>query len=288
MKHILAFSFCVALAGFSLSSCSKDEDEVQVPLKEIVLRTSATLGTYLTDKDGRALYYFSNDATGQNSCAGGCAAVWPVFEMDTLRADQLGDGLDRADFTTVITASGKKQVAYKSWPLYYYSPAVGGVNTPEITGATTGDGVNGVWFVAKPDYTIMLVNAQLVGANGKNYLSDYTEGTGRTLYFTDAKGVTLYAFKPDKNLTNTFTKPDFSNNGVWPLYETDKAVVPSALDKSFFVGIDVFGRKQLTYKGWPLYYFGADAGVRGVNKGVSVPSPGVWPVVYRDISTAPL
>jgi predicted lipoprotein with Yx(FWY)xxD motif len=50
--------------------------------------------------------------------------------------------------------------------------------------------------------------------------------------------------------------------------------------------IDVFGRKQLTYKGWPLYYYGTDAGVMGSNKGVSVPVPGRWPVAVKDMAAA--
>nr|MBA2761379.1 hypothetical protein [Segetibacter sp.] len=59
------------------------------------------------------------------------------------------------------------------------------------------------------------------------------------------------------------------------------------LDKTLFGVIDVFGKKQLTYKGWPLYYFGQDAQVRGANKGISFPSPAVWPVVGKDTPTAP-
>src|SRR5205085_7995635 len=122
-------------------------------------------------------------------------------------------------------------------PLYYYAPLVNGANTLEPSGQTLGEGVGGVWFVAKPDYSIMLVNAQLVGNDGKSYKSDYTEGTGKTIYFVDSTGATLYSFSKDKNNTNTFTKPDFSNNASWPVYETDKVVVPSVLDKTLFGSI---------------------------------------------------
>ncbi|MCH5686796.1 hypothetical protein LWM68_22570 [Niabella sp. W65] len=67
----------------------------------------------------------------------------------------------------------------------------------------------------------------------------------------------------------------------------DKIVVPSVLDKSLFSVIDVFGKKQLTYKGWPLYYFGEDGMVMGASKGVSVPAPGIWPVATRGLNPAP-
>jgi predicted lipoprotein with Yx(FWY)xxD motif len=103
----------------------------------------------------------------------------------------------------------------------------------------------------------------------KSYKSDYTEGIGKTTYFTDDRGVTLYTFKLDSLNKNKFTKPDFSNNNVWPIYETNKIVVPSTVDKTKFGSINVFGKTQLTYNGWPLYYFGQDGQTRGFNKGIS-------------------
>lgn len=279
----LAFTALAAI--LFLAGCSNDKDNTTVTpeaKKEIALSTSTTLGSYLSDKDGKSLYFFATDAKGQASCTGGCEAVWPPFYVDNLTAEKLSSGLTLTDFASITTASGKKQLTYKGWPLYYYAPSVNGTNTPETAGQTTGDGVGGVWFIAKPDYSIMLVRSQLLGHDGKNYKSDYTVGDGLTTYFTDAKGLTLYTFKNDNFKKNNFTKADFSNNAVWPIYETDKIVVPSTLDKSKFSVITVFGKSQLAYNGWPLYYFGQDANVRGANKGISFPSPAVWPVPVKD------
>jgi len=294
----LKFAAALAVTTFFLS-CSSDNsgdnttpDPTPETKKEVTLATSTTLGSYLVDKDGRSLYFFSTDAKGQSSCTGGCEAVWPVFNVDNLTADKLGAGLTLSDFGTITTASSKKQLTYKGWPLYYYAPSsandgYGNVtNTPEAPGKTDGDGIGGVWFIAKPDYSIMIVRSQLVGHDGKNYKSDYTVGDGQTTYFTDAKGLTLYTFKNDNFKKNNFTKEDFSNNAVWPIYETDKIVVPSILDKSKFSVITVFGKSQLVYNGWPLYYFGQDASVRGANKGISFPAPAVWPVPVKDIPLA--
>lgn len=268
-----------------VSSCKKDKDKPLV--KEVQLENTGTFGNILSDKDGRTLYFFANDAISQNTCTGGCAAIWPVFYIKDLTQDKLGDGLKLEDFRTIITSSGKEQLSYKGWPLYYYAPLSGGTNVQEAPGQTSGEGVNGVWFIAKPDYTIMFANHQLTGHDGKNYLSNYTEGTGKTLYFTDGAGLTLYTFKKDSANNNNFTASDFSNNGVWPIYETDKIVVPSVLDKTLFGSISVFGKKQLTYKKWPLYHFGQDANIRGNNKGVSFPAVGVWPVPVKDMPNAP-
>jgi predicted lipoprotein with Yx(FWY)xxD motif len=286
MGKIIVAGLSIIMLLLTASSCKKDSGAEPYPVIEVQLKSHTTFGSILTDKDGRTLYYFANDATTANNCTGGCEAVWPVFYVNDLTADELGAGLTLLDFTSITTQTGKKQLAYKGRPLYYYAPLVNGVNTPEAAGSTGGENVNAVWFVAKPDYSIMFTNAQLTGHDGKNYLSNYTEGVGKTIYFTDAKGLTLYTFKNDRLNDNNFTAADFSNNGVWPIYETDKIVVPSVLDKTLFGSITVYGRKQLTYKGWPLYYFGQDAMVMGSNKGVSFPSPGVWPVAVKDITPA--
>ena len=58
------------------------------------------------------------------------------------------------------------------------------------------------------------------------------------------------------------------------------------MNKDDFGMINVHGQDQLTYKGWPLYYFGQDS-ERGDNKGVSVPSPGVWPIINNATADAP-
>ena len=273
--------------GMFIASCSKTET---VDPFEIKLNTSASLGSYLTDKAGNTLYFFSMDANGLNNCTGGCTTAWPIFSLSGLTQDKLTTGLTLSDFGTVNASTGM-QVTYKGWPLYYYAP--GGVR--EKSAQTTGEGVNGLWFVAKPDYTIMLANSQLVGADGKNYVVSsanvYSEGIGKTTYFTDIVGRTLYAYAKDSSSVNKYTKADLTNNGVWPIYETDKIVVPSTLDKSLFSIITIYGKKQITYKGWPMYDYGPDADAtglfRGSNKGVSVPKPNVWPVFLQDYPAAP-
>lgn len=284
--------FTVAVTG-----CNQKDDYTPPKVYAVQLKTHATLGSYLADKDGRTLYIFANDSATVNTCTGGCAALWPVFNGQLSAATDIGTGLSFADFGSITTISGATQTTYKGKPLYYYAPVSGGVNTPEAAGLTSGEAFGGVWFVAKPDYTIMLTRAQLVGKDNKKYTFDttatptptYAEGTGKSIYFTDAKGVSLYIFKPDKQNKNTYTSAtDVSKNAVWPIYENGTIVVPSVLDKSMFGVIDVFGKKQLTYKGWPLYYFGEDAMVMGASKGVSVPSPGIWPVATRGLRTAPL
>ncbi|MDJ1506345.1 hypothetical protein [Xanthocytophaga agilis] len=281
-----AFAFLFSLAVLAGLIVSCDDNDSPGPNKvttQVKLATSSTLGSYLVDSAGYTLYFFTLDADGTNHCASGnCMAAWPIYYKANLTQEMLGEGLLLADFAEITTASGAKQLTYKGWPLYYYSPTSNGIK--EQPGETKGEGVGTVWYVAKTDYTIMLANRQLVGQDGKNYKSDYTEGTGVTQFFTDGKGRTLYTFTADSKNTTSCTSSGCKS--TWPAFTESLASVPSALDKSLFGTIDVDGKKQLTYKGWPLYYFAQDSG-RGMTKGVSVPNPGVWPVAIKDAVEAP-
>lgn len=265
------------------ASCKKDnsstDNNTPKPVTGVMLNSSANFGSIMTDNNGRSLYFFAIDANGTSGCADGCAVVWPAFYKEN---PSIGTGLTASDFGVITRADGSKQTTYKGWPLYYYQ-------NDAKAGDVNGDKVNNTWFVAKADYTVMLANTQLVGQNGVQYNSQMQAGQGITQFITDAGGHTLYAFAPDKFNKNTFTKSDFSNNAVWPLYEMATVQsIPSVLDKTQFAVIDVFGRKQLTYKGWPLYYFGNDQMVRGSTKGVSVPQPGVWPITNTASAVAPV
>lgn len=271
-----------AIMMFCFASCKKDkstDNNTPGPVTGVTLTSNATFGNIMTDNNGRALYFFAIDANGTSGCADGCAVVWPAFYKEN---PSIGTGLTATDFGVITRADGSKQTTYKGWPLYYYQ-------NDAAAGDVKGDKVNNTWFVAKADYTVMLANTQLVGHNGTQYNSQMQPGQGITQFFTDASGRTLYAFAPDKFNKNTFTKSDFSNNGVWPVYEMASVQsIPSILDKTQFSVIDVYGKKQLTYKGWPLYYFGNDLMVRGNTKGVSFPQPGVWPVVNTLTGAAPV
>jgi|GEM_PF-33563 len=252
-------------------------DKVIMPKAEgVKVMNNSTLGNIITDSYGRTLYFFTPDAMGMSNCVDGCLNNWPVFYAENL---MLESGLDSADFGTITHPSGVMQNTYKGWPLYYF------VNDTKA-GDVKGEGLINKWFVAKPDYTIMLIDNQLTGKDGVNYKGDYTPGDETIQYLVDDYGNTLYTWINDLKDQNKFTDSLFAKNSVWPIYEQDMVVVPSTLDASDFEVIDVFGRKQLTFKGWPLYYFGEDMMQRGSNMGVSVPAPGIWPVAVPDMDEA--
>ncbi len=268
-----------------LYSCSSDDSDPQPnptpDANTVRLATNATFGSILTDSDGMSLYFFSRDSKGQSECVEGCKAAWPIFYEANPTLDT---GLEAADFGEITRSDGDKQTTYKGWPLYYFA-------NDNAAGDTNGDKVGNNWYIAKPDYSLMYAEAQLVGKDGDgnpiNFDSNYAPGDGLTFYIVNATtGRTLYTFQNDTRDTNNFTASDFSNDPVWPIFNIDIDKLPSILDASDFGTIDVFGRSQLTYKGWPLYYFGQDV-ARGDNFGINFPAPGVWPIANVDTPGAP-
>ncbi len=242
----------------------------------VLLAEDTKLGKILTDAEGYTLYYFTKDALPDTSlCTGGCVTNWPLFYAENL---VVNEGLDSADFSSIEHPEGGMQTLYRGWPLYYFKNDLN-------PGETAGEAVGNVWFVAKPDYSIMLTDNILVGKDGVTYNSNYEPGEEVVQYFVDEYGMTLYIFINDTYNQNNFTSSDFSNDAVWPIYEEELQAVASTVDTSLFDMIDVFGRQQLTYKGWPLYYFGGDS-LRGMATGVSVPNPGIWPVAVASLEEA--
>lgn len=92
-------------------------------------------GEILTDAKGMALYTFDKDAQGVSNCYGDCAVKWPPV---TAAADAKADG----DFSLVTRKDGSQQWAFKGMPLYLWQ----GDKKP---GDVSGDGVGGVWHLAK-------------------------------------------------------------------------------------------------------------------------------------------
>jgi predicted lipoprotein with Yx(FWY)xxD motif len=271
------FVAILTVIGFGFMGCSDDSTGPDEDEDYLQVTSTQSHGNILADADGNALYFFARDVNGVSRCEGDCLANWPVFHSEDVES---GNGIEIGDVGSITRADGSSQTTYRGWPLYYFT------NDNEA-GEINGDGANGVWFVAKPDYSLMVANGQLVGEDGNNYTSNYEIGEENTTYFTDAEGRTIYSFAFDAANTNNFTAEDFSNNGVWPIYYTDIESLPAGLDEQNFGEISVHGEEQqLTYKGWPLYYFGQDT-ERGDTKGVSFPNPGIWPIVNMDVQEAP-
>jgi predicted lipoprotein with Yx(FWY)xxD motif len=209
---------------------------------------------YLVDAKGMTLYYFAKDVIGKSNAVGAVLQTWPVF---TVASFVVPSSLNASDFSTITRDDGTKQASYKGWPLYYFA-------NDKAQGDTLGEAVGGVWFIIKaPFYTIMLLNNKDLG----NYLAD-------------AKGMTLYYFTKDAKGKSTATGAVLQN---WPVFNTGSFILPSTLNAGDFGTITRDdGLKQVTCKGWPLYYYVKDL-ASGDTNGQNV--GGVWFVTSPDKTT---
>ncbi len=103
---------------------------------------NAALGSFLVDSKGMTLYLFTKDAPNTSNCYGGCATAWPP--LLTTGAPVPGTGVDDSKLGTTKRTDGTTQVTYNGWPLYYWK-------NDKAAGDTTGENVQGVWFVITPD-----------------------------------------------------------------------------------------------------------------------------------------
>lgn len=101
------------------------------------------------------------------------------------------------------------------------------------------------------------------------------EGIGR--YLADENGMTLYRFAKDSPGTSTCKGPCAEK---WTVYYREKFVKPKVLKKEEFGTImREDGKRQLTFRGYPVYYFVNDE-QPGDTNGQGVNS--VWFVVNPD------
>jgi len=101
------------------------------------------LGKVLADASGMTLYTFAKDTkgSGKSACSGGCATNWPPLTV-TGGAPSNPAGVTGA-LTVVTRDDGSMQIAYNGMPLYRFA-------ADKAPGDTKGDGVGGIWSVAKP------------------------------------------------------------------------------------------------------------------------------------------
>jgi predicted lipoprotein with Yx(FWY)xxD motif len=92
-------------------------------------------GNIYTNAKGMTLYTFDEDKAGKSNCYDDCVANWPILKAD---ADAKASG----EWTVVDRTDGSRMWAYDGQPLYTYAK-------DKKAGDMTGEGVGGVWHVAK-------------------------------------------------------------------------------------------------------------------------------------------
>ncbi|WP_341487459.1 hypothetical protein [Pararhizobium sp. A13] len=119
---VIAIGLLSALTGSALAAA---------PAKMV----DTKMGKAWADEMGMILYTFDKDTKDKSNCDLDCLKKWPAFHAG---ADAKAEG----EWTLVKAADGKEMWAYEGKPLYTYVE-------DKQPGDTSGDGVGGVWHVAK-------------------------------------------------------------------------------------------------------------------------------------------
>jgi predicted lipoprotein with Yx(FWY)xxD motif len=152
LSPVRAFALTVALALLAAGCATATRSTPSAgdggpPAVAAVNTASGTLGTYLTDSRGRALYLWVADTAGTSTCAGACAAAWPP--LTTAGPPTAGRGVDAGKLGTVARGDGTTQVTYDKHPLYLFA-------LDTSAGDVKGQGSTGfgaAWWLVAPDGT---------------------------------------------------------------------------------------------------------------------------------------
>jgi predicted lipoprotein with Yx(FWY)xxD motif len=229
------------------------------PAAAATLETATTsVGTALVDGSGRSVYLFLPDAQEESTCYDSCEANWPPLAG----AGTAGSGVDDGLLGTTDRSDGTAQVTYDGWPLYYFAGDT-------VAGDTNGQGVNEVWYLVGPDGAA-LGTADAATSAG-DVISVVDSEFGRIL--ADGAGNTLYLFTPDAGGPSTCVE---GCAAIWPPLTTVVAAGEGADGSRLGSVTRDDGSEQVTYNGWPLYYYAEDT-VPGDTNGQGVND--VWYVV---------
>ena len=125
-----------AVSAVSAGIASADNDSA------LPISTGQTsLGTFFTGADGHTLYVFKKDESNVSNCQAECQTVWPALLLSDGQS-VAADASIQGTFGMINTPAGT-QVTYNGAPLYYYAG-------DKLPGDTNGEGIGGVWTVAKP------------------------------------------------------------------------------------------------------------------------------------------
>ncbi|HET7627335.1 MAG TPA: hypothetical protein VFK44_03005 [Bacillales bacterium] len=136
---ILAGLVLVLAACGSQGTSNGQSDTYDVTLQ---LLHNDEIGDYLADGKGMTLYYFTKDEPGESYCKDQCLEAWPPLYGSH---PKVPEGFKASDFGTITREdTGKEQITYKGYPLYYFTP-------DKKKGDVKGQGVKGVWYIVNAE-----------------------------------------------------------------------------------------------------------------------------------------
>jgi predicted lipoprotein with Yx(FWY)xxD motif len=149
---VVAGALLLAACGGSASSSSTTAASPPAPAKasssprpaSVVGTSTGSLGTFLVDAKGRALYLWDADHGAMSACSGDCAQDWPPL---TAAGMPKASGAAKASLLgTIKRADGTREVTYAGHPLYYFA----GDSAPKQTNGQGSDSFGSPWWVVSP------------------------------------------------------------------------------------------------------------------------------------------
>lgn len=226
--------------------------------------SNSSLGSIYVNADNMTLYLFENDRDDtENSGEGGrysncndsCATNWPpMLASSTATADK--------PFSLITRNDGSMQWAFRDMPMYMYAG-------DSSAGDVNGEGINGTWYVSRPDPLDIESHEQnaigrIVTALYSQLSTDGNGGVGTTRIERD--GYTLYTFENDRNDSDGDGTGDSDCNStcaeLWPPLFADPGATP--FDDFTLISRDD-GSKQWALNGLPIYFYVNDNQAGDIN-----------------------
>jgi predicted lipoprotein with Yx(FWY)xxD motif len=224
------------------------------------LKTETTrAGMVLADDHGLTLYYYSADKRGGGTsvCTGGCATAWPPLAAPV----KAPAGVRLPGPLGMITRpGGVRQVTINGLPVYLYA----GDKAP---GQDAGNGMAGSGHVIKIHAT---------AATTGRAAALKVEHTQAGPVLASSRGLTLYYYSADKRHSGKSACTGTCATAWPPLAAPVKAPAGVRLPGRLGVITRSDGVKQVTLKGYPLYFYIGDK-APGQVKGNGI--GGAWHVI---------
>jgi predicted lipoprotein with Yx(FWY)xxD motif len=230
----------------------------EVEEAQLSVAHTAEFGEILVGNEGMTLYIFTIDGPNQSNCDAACLALWPP--LLTEGNPNLGEGIDANLVGSAEMEDGSLIVTYNQMPLYFW------VHDHQ-PGDTTGQGVEGIWFVVSPQ-------GNLIGLDDQDEVSQEEAMAEEAVVTTDlhiqvaqntpfgdilvdGQGMTLYMFTMDEQDVSN-CRGDCLN--LWPpLVIEGEPVLGEGVDAEMIGSAELEdGRRMVTYNGMPLYYYAFD------------------------------
>ncbi len=204
-----------------------------VPPATVYGQKVTDLGNVLVGPTGMTLYIFTNDEPGVSNCSGECLTNWPALTVES--ADAIVPGLYLGgELGTITRDDGSLQVTYNGWPLYYFAndAAIGDAN---------GEGAGEKWYTVVPE-TVAVSTSEELGD-----------------FLTSFDGMTLYTFANDEAGVSNCADECATNWPPFTLAEGQRLAAPAGVEGELGTITRADGGIQVTYNGWPLYFWKDDA-----------------------------